>query len=251
VAHWLIDILDPPEAYSAYRFASDALGVIRDAARRGRTVLICGGTGLYLKRLAEGIGPQIAMNPAVAQAYENRRLSEGADSIFEELASVDPETAARLHPNDTNRIVRALQVFHDTGIPLSVHKKNTCAPEDVEFFTVILTLPRPELYGRINARVDTMVKSGLWDEFRLLRQKGYGRGDAGMQSVGYQELFDVEDGRCSLAQAAETIKMNSRRYAKRQITWFNHQTPGIAVDMAQADCAQQIERSFTRALQEQ
>jgi tRNA dimethylallyltransferase len=244
VPHWLIDIVDPDEAYSAFRFAADGLGVIREAASRGVTVMVCGGTGLYLKGLAEGFAAQIESRSDFTAACEKKIDLLGPESILEDLRCVDPQTAARLHPNDTRRIIRALQVFTDSGLPLSQHIRKTHAPHDIEFVVVILSLPRPELYQRINDRVDRMVAQGLWDEFAALRQRGYGPNDPGMKCVGYQELFAAEEGSGDFSTAVDLIKRNSRRYAKRQITWFTHQTRGRTIDMSDRGAVARIEEFF-------
>jgi tRNA dimethylallyltransferase len=248
IPHWLVDIVDPDQRYSAFRFAGEGMEVIREADDRDVTILVCGGTGLYLKRLMEGIGPQVETRPEFCEAYEKKISLQGPESIFEELRSVDPETANRVHPNNTRRIMRALQVFHDTGIPLSQHLRNTQAPHDVEFVVAILSLPRPLLYQRINDRVDLMVAQGLSKEFAALRQRGYGPNDPGMNCVGYRELFAVEEGIMDFKAAVDVIKMNSRRYAKRQITWFAHQTRGFMVDMSDQGAVSRIQDYFTQQM---
>jgi tRNA dimethylallyltransferase len=174
---------------------------------------------------------------------------EGPDSIFRELEQVDPETAARLHPHDTQRVIRALQVFHETGVAMSAHRERACTPSDLEFHIFVLSLERKTLYERINKRVDAMIAAGLWDEFRGLRQRGYGCSDPGMQCLGYKELFDVERGSRSLAEAAEIVKRNTRRFAKRQSTWFTHQTEGLRIDAAGSECYGTIQKA-TRELRE-
>lgn len=235
VRHWMIDIIDPSDYYSTYWFSQEALKVIRDGVERGITILICGGTGLYYKSLCDGLGPQVASNFTFRKEYSEKILKEGRESIFRELQKYDPETAARLHPNDIQRVVRALQVYYQTGYPLSEHQKRTRPPEDIEFLVIILSLPRPVLYKRINRRVDNMVSRGLFDEFCFLRKKGYNKSDPGMHCVGYKELFEVENTSISLLEAVEKIKRNSRNYAKRQTTWFTHKTEGIRVDVSNPD----------------
>ena len=127
---------------------------------------------------------------------------------------------AAIHVNNTNRIVRALAVYHQTGRKISELKRLAVPPDDLEFIVVALMPQRQTLYERINRRVDEMVRQGLWEEFRALRRRGYDAHTPGLQCVGYQELFAVERGACSLEEAVEKIRQNSRRYAKRQITWF-------------------------------
>ena len=128
-------------------------------------------------------------------------------------------------------MIRALQVYYQTGIPLSQHNEMKQPPRDISFLVFILTMDRSRLYQRINQRVDDMFKKGLWEEFQSLRGKGFFRNDPGLQCVGYKELFDVEENRTKLSEAILEIKRNSRRYAKRQFTWFTNKTKGFLVDI--------------------
>jgi len=220
VRHWLIDILDPQEQYSAAAFAQDALNVIRERAAQGIVTLVCGGTGLYFESLRRGIGPHVASDPVIRDALSLRAAEEGSASLHRELGEKDPEAAAMIHANNVHRIVRALAVFYQTGKKISELKRLAASPANIDFTIVALMPPRESLYERINARVEEMVRLGLWDEFRALRGRGFDERTPGLRGVGYQELFAVERGEVSLKEAAETIKRNSRRYAKRQITWF-------------------------------
>jgi tRNA dimethylallyltransferase len=232
VKHWLVDIADPSQWYSAYEFAHDAARIIETLASDGRRALICGGTGFYFRGLSEGLGMRLASDWSLREAYEKRVREEGARTILEELRDVDAETAQRLHPNDTRRIIRALEVYHTTGVPQSELKKHSCPPGDFEFCVTVVTLPRPVLYGRIEARVERMVAEGLWKEFRGLREAGYDERSPGLQCVGYRELFEVERGTMTLQEACVRMKQNTRRYAKRQMTWFRHQTNAVFEDLS-------------------
>ncbi len=231
VRHRLIDILDPSEEYSAYCFARDAAKIIRQQAAAGKKVLICGGTGLYFRALCEGLTEMEASAPDVREALMARAAEVGPEIMHQELAAVDPQSAQRIHSNDLQRIVRALAVFQQTGKPMSSLKgEKSCPPEDMRFIVATLNMPRTELYRRINLRVDEMVAGGLWEEFQRLRKASYDRQSPGMQSVGYRELFEVEEGSISVEVAVELIKRNSRRYAKRQMTWFTRQTGGASFE---------------------
>ncbi len=232
IHHRMIDIVDPSDCYSAYQYSQEALTHIRNEKHKSKPKLICGGTGLYFKSLQDGIGPQVASDITFRKLYQKRALKEGNESLYKELQKYDPESAARLHPNDLQRVIRALQVYYVTGSPLSVYQKKKYPPNDVEFMIIILLLPREILYTRINNRVDAMMKQGLWDEFWSLRKKGYKKSSPGMHCVGYKELFEVENGLWGLSEAVEKIKKNSRNYAKRQITWFTHKTTGVNIDMS-------------------
>jgi tRNA dimethylallyltransferase len=220
VPHHLIDIINPDVLYSVYAFVKDATEVIRELARKGRVGLVCGGTGLYYEGLRMGIGPQIESDPEVRDLLMSRAARDGSMTLYTELMKKDPESAEGIHSNDVQRIVRALAVFYQTGTKLSALKCLTTPPADMVFKTAVVLPPRELLYERINARVDRMVRQGLRDEFGLLREKGFHDGSPGLQCVGYKELFAVERGESSFKDAVEKIKQNTRRYAKRQITWF-------------------------------
>jgi len=226
--HWLIDIVDPSEYYSAFGFARDAGALIRTLHEQGRAALVCGGTGFYFRCLSEGLGPQGPADAALRERYYKKVEQQGSESIFEELEALDPQYAGRIHPSDTRRVVRALEIYHTTGNAVSDLKQHTRPPEDFEFRIVALTLPRAELYRRINDRVTGMARRGLWDEFQGLRDRGFNEESPGMLCVGYHELFDVEKGEASLPDALEKVKRNTRRYAKKQLTWLRHQLPASA-----------------------
>jgi tRNA dimethylallyltransferase len=218
--HRLIDIRDPSESYSASAFAADALAAIRACIRKGHLPLIVGGTGLYFESLRRGIGPLVDSDPVLRAKLMRRAAEEGSAVLHGELAVVDPEAALSIHDNDVQRIVRALTVFHQTGAQISMLRRAGCAPADLEFSVAVMMPPRALLYERINRRVDGMLRMGLWEEFIALRQRGYDESSPGLHCLGYKELFAVQRGECSLDAAADRIKMNTRRYAKRQITWF-------------------------------
>jgi tRNA dimethylallyltransferase len=221
VIHHLIDIRDPSEGYSASAFVGDALTAIRACAERGRVPLIVGGTGLYFERLRQGIGPQIDSDPELRSDLMRRAGEEGSGTLHRELSTVDPEAAAMIHANDVQRIVRALAVFRQTGTKFSQLRREGAPPGDCAFTVALMMPERERLYDRINRRVDRMVREGLVEEFRGLLRLGYRESSPGLRCLGYAELFAVERGTNTLAAAVERIKMNTRRYAKRQCTWFN------------------------------
>jgi tRNA dimethylallyltransferase len=231
VAHWMIDIVDPNQGYSCFQFAEDALAIIRERADAGKRLLICGGSGLYFNSLRKGLGPMVAPDTAFREKYYAKARLEGNQSIFDELTRVDPVTASISHPSNVQRNIRALEVYYHGEGALSALKESARPPQGVDFFVMTCSQPRDVLYRRINDRVDLMVKSGLIDEFYSLRAKGYDRRSPGMQCVGYKELFEVEDGTKSLLGAIDAIKMNSRHYAKRRITWIRHQVEGREISL--------------------
>jgi tRNA dimethylallyltransferase len=228
ICHWLIDCLEPSRQYSAYLFAQDAAAIIRDRARHKRTQLICGGAGLYFAALTQGLEPHGASKSAVREEYEALAREAGPEAVHALLRRIDPAAASRLHPNDLVRTIRALQIVRAGADPTASRRRG---PDDMLFETVILTMDRARLYRRINARVDAMAASGLWEEFLALREAGHEQDAPGMRTVGYRELFAVQRGAMRFDEAIERIKRNTRRYAKRQFTWFARQTPGATVDI--------------------
>jgi tRNA dimethylallyltransferase len=230
VRHWMIDIIEPDQKYSAFNYAQDAAAIIRERVAAGKRVIVCGGSGLYFQCLSQGIGPQVAEDKELREHYRAIAEKQGADRVYAELAAVDPAAASQSHASNLKRNIRALEVYHSTGIPFSELKKRTSPPDDIVFNIIVLFRPREELYSRINARVDDMMKKGLWEEFQSLRSQGYDKRSPGLFCVGYRELFDVEENKATLAQAVDKIKQNTRNYAKRQITWFRHQVKGREVE---------------------
>jgi len=235
VKHWMIDTADPDEGFSCYRFAAEAMEIIRRRAQSGRRVLVCGGSGLYFHSLSKGLGPAVAPQKEFRETYFEKARCEGNQSIFDELARIDPCAAAATHPSNLQRNIRALEVYYHSGKTLSELKGRSRPPEGVDFFVLECALPREVLYRRINERVDVMVKSGLLEEFHALRKRGYDHRCPGMQCVGYKELFAVEKSPNALPDAIDAVKMNTRHYAKRQITWLRHQVKCREIPMDKLD----------------
>jgi tRNA dimethylallyltransferase len=235
VKHWMIDIVDPSQQYSAFAFGSEASRIIRRCAAGGKNVMVCGGSGLYFHALARGIGPQVAADPEIRRRYTDLASVEGREAVWLRLKAVDPATALSSHASNLARNIRALEVFETMGAPLSELKTHALPPQDLEFSIVVPTLPRPVLYDRINRRVEDMVRQGLWDEFQALRARGFDRQSPGLLCPGYRELFDVEEKVVDLPEATGRIQQNTRHYAKRQLTWLRHQVTGTEVDLIDED----------------
>lgn len=245
VKHWLIDCLDPSELYSVYHFANDAASIIQKLHSEGKTGLLCGGTGLYLRGLMEGIGIQEESDPALKEMLIKRAQHEGSITLHNELFEKDPVSAQKIHPNDLQRIIRALLVFYQTGVPFSSLRQVIKKTNNFEYVIVKFTMERDLLYNRINSRVDEMVKAGLYDEFEELCRRGYHEKSPGLQCVGYRELFPVTRNDSSIKDAIELIKQNTRRFAKRQVTWFSHQTPGMEIVISD-DGGDQVIKKVTK-----
>jgi tRNA dimethylallyltransferase len=189
-----------------------------------------GGTGLYFQSLCNGFGPQVESDPEIRDQLMKKGEALGSELLHKELISLDPESAARIHSNDLQRIVRALAVFYQTGTSLYQLRNIKNKPEDIDFVVFKMDDQRETLYEKIDKRVLKMVKDGLYEEFLSLVSSGYSEISPGMQCVGYKELFPFFRNEYSLQNAVELIQRNSRRYAKRQITWFNHQVEGIPIN---------------------
>ena len=220
VPHHFIDIRDPDEVYTAGTFGNEARLCVAEILRRGRAPVVVGGSGLYLRSLVDGLFEGPGADPEIRDRLERRMEEVGAAGLLEELRAVDPDTAAAIDPTKPRRIVRALEVWHATGMPLSMLQRER-KPE-IPFVPVFagLAWDRAELNRRIDERCDTMVAAGLLDEVRGLREQGYSPGMNALNTVGYVEAFAHLEGKITAGEMLERIKTNTRRYAKRQGTWF-------------------------------
>lgn len=223
IPHHLIDIRDPDEPFSVTDFQHLCREAARDVSARGRLPFIVGGTGLYIEaacydfQFTDAPGDETFRSRMKALAKE-----KGPEALHELLREKDPATAERLHPNDVRRVIRALEIQESTGIPLSEHLKGQTRQPVYDLCIIGLTMDRARLYERINARVDAMIEQGLVDEVRRLLERGYHRDLVSMQGLGYKEIAAYLLGECGLEEAVETLKRNTRRFAKRQLSWFRH-----------------------------
>ena len=248
INHYLIDIVDPDDNYSLGRFVKDAQEAIRKINSHNNIPLLVGGTGLYLKGLLQGL---FAEDYLAAEAGDNegksctesvrddlrkRLLETGNETLYRELAEVDPDSAERIHPNDTQRLLRGLEIFYTTGIPWSRHltgqRKNTTQYQTLK---IGLTRPRQELYERIDKRVCLMAEQGLLDEVKMLLAMGYAKELKAMQSIGYRHMINFLDNKWTWEQTLELLARDTRHYAKRQFTWFNNDKEISWYDVRQQD----------------
>jgi tRNA dimethylallyltransferase len=232
VPHHLIDILDPAQAYSAALFARDARASIQAIRARGRLPLLVGGTLLYFKALLDGLSELPAANAAVRAQLEQAARQAGWAALHERLRQVDAETAARLHPNDAQRIARALEIFELSGVPASAHyrRQRTRAP-GAALCIAVYPAQRADLHARIERRLHRMIEHGLVDEVARLRARGDLHADLpSMRAVGYRQLWRCLDGACTLEQALQQAIAATRQYAKRQLTWLNGESRWQRVD---------------------
>ena len=227
IPHHMIDVADPWEDYSVARYVEEASACVDGILARGRLPILVGGTGLYLDALLAGRSfAARAENPALRKRLEQQAAAEGGASLLSVLSKADPETAARLHPNDVKRIIRALEVYSVTGVPISVHNERSrrLPPRYLACKIALSFAERADLYARIDQRVDEMAASGLAEEVRALLSRGLSPQSTAMQAIGYKELCAAIAADAPLEQAMEEIKLHSRQYAKRQLTWLRRKT---------------------------
>ncbi len=227
VPHHLIDILDPDEEYSAALFRSHADGIIRRLHLEGTAPFVAGGTGLYLKVLSRGLFHGPGENPGLRSSLRRRAEAEGGDGLHRELEVVDPTAAARIHPHDIFRVIRALEVCAQSQKPISQFQGEHGFRENpYSVLKIGLLHEREELYARIDSRVENMVEMGWVEEVRSLLSRGYSPNLRCMRSLGYRHIVSYLRGEIDLPRAVLWTKRDTRRYAKRQITWF-HGDPEI------------------------
>jgi tRNA dimethylallyltransferase len=241
VQHHLVDVVEPDERYAAARFAREAAEAIAASRARGRWPVLVGGTGLYYRALVRGLLPAPPADKHLRAALRAEAGAAGPEALHRRLAALDPDTAARLHPRDTLRVSRALEVVLQTGRPVvrSGPGAWTEAPVDRGYRVVAvgLTAPRPALYRALDARVDRMLADGLLDEVRALLDARFDPALPSMQGIGYRHLAPAIRDRDRLAPGVAAMKRDTRRYAKRQLTWFARE-PGLAwVETDPADVA--------------
>lgn len=218
----LVDFIEPGERYTAFDFVEDSTKIMGTVLEKNIVPLICGGTGLYIRSLVEGIVEIPDDDFSYRTRLEEEVINKGPKYLYEKLQEVDPVEAEKVHPNNIKKIIRALEIYHLTGKPKSEFlAQDLITTRKYKYKIFCLNPPREKLYDRINARVEVMVKSGLIDEVERLIKNDLKDAVRKVNVIGYNELFRYFDEEISLETAINLIKQNSRRYAKRQITWFN------------------------------
>lgn len=245
VPHHMIAVADPAEQWSAAEYASRAIPIVDDILARGKLPVIVGGTGLWMDALVRGHGFAAgAAGGEIRRELEAQFREEGIAPLLAELRQVDPESAARLHPADTKRILRALEVYRETGTTISAHNEATrqLPPRYDAVWIGLQFADRGDMKALIDHRVDKMVQEGLLEEVRALLAMGLPRNATAMQAIGYKEFLGVLDGTVTEDEAIALVKLRSRQYAKRQLTWLRR-NPAIHWIFWEKD------RDFARALQ--
>lgn len=225
VPHHLIDVLSPDEGCSIAKFQSMVKDALEDIYSRGKIPILAGGTGFYIQAIVNDIAfEETPPDLSYRHSLETIAAEEGGDTLYEELKAVDPASAIAIHSNNTKRIIRALEYHHFTGERISDHnevEKEKTSPYNLAFY--VLTMERGRLYERINHRVDLMLEEGLVDEVQGLLNQGYTLDLVSMQGLGYKEIVGAINKESSLEAAVELLKRDTRRFAKRQLTWFRRE----------------------------
>lgn len=232
VPHYLVDEIDPGEEFNVVEFKNRARAAVEEIYSHGHIPIIVGGTGFYIQALLYDVD---FSDHDEGEEYREqlRKLAEekGPEYLHEMLEKVDPAYAASVHANNVKRVIRALEYHHETGGKLSEHnetQRERTSPYDFVYF--VLTMDREKLYDRIEKRIEMMLDDGLVDEVRALKEEGYTRDMVSMQGLGYKEILDYLDGRMTLSEAVTLLKRDTRRFAKRQLTWFRREKDVTWVD---------------------
>jgi tRNA dimethylallyltransferase len=246
VPHRLIDLANPDERFNVGLFRRAAVAEIERLYRGGRLPLVVGGTGLWVRALVRGLWDGPTADWHYREQLERDVREHGSAALHERLAAVDPESAARLHPNDMVKIIRALEVYHLRGRPLSDgHRRHGFSERPFAALLIGLMRERQALYRRIEERVEVELAKGLVDETRRLLAHGYGRDLGSMKGLGYRQMAGYLGGESSYADAVEVLKRDTRRFAKRQLTWFRKE-PGIT--WLHLDEDETVERTVSRIM---
>ncbi len=222
IPHHMLSVAEASEDFSVSRYCEMATPIVDDIVARGKTAIIAGGTGLYMDALIRG--NDFAPYPSTGRRAELEALAdkEGIEAVIQELWKVDPETADRLHPSDRKRIIRAMEVYLETGETITEHNRKTqlLPPRYCPVWFALNDADRADLYSRIDRRVEIMLQDGLLNEIRSLLDSGISEKATAMQAIGYKEFVDALNGRCLMEEAVALVQQASRKYAKRQLTWF-------------------------------
>ena len=252
IPHHMLDVAQAWEDFSVSRYCNQAAPIVDDIIAQGKTAIIAGGTGLYMDSLIRGNDFAPFPSTGVREALEARAEAEGIQPLLEELAQVDPESAGRLHPSDRKRIIRALEVYRETGITITEHNRRTreVPPKYRPVWLGLDFSDRAALYRRIDRRVERMLEAGLLDEIRSLLESGIPETCTAMQAIGYKEFLPVLRGERGLCDAAAEVCQSSRRYAKRQLTWFRRNPDMHWIAREEDGAPDEIIRQARQILQE-
>ncbi|MDL1963855.1 MAG: tRNA (adenosine(37)-N6)-dimethylallyltransferase MiaA [Deltaproteobacteria bacterium] len=248
VSHHLIDIVDPDEPFDAAMFAKMAGELIMKLHADDIIPFVVGGTGLYIKALVHGLSHAGSADTDIRKRLKEAELLHGSGFLYERLCKCDQVAAGRIHPNDTYRIIRALEVYETTGMAISQYSKDHgFEKRRFNVLKIGLHMEREALYDRINRRVDAMIEEGLVDEVKMLLGRGYSEDLKSMQSIGYRHMVDFIKGRITWEETVRTLKRDTRRYAKRQMTWFKADSEVVWAEPEQSGYIKQLITKFLQA----
>ncbi len=253
IPHHLLDFCDPTETFSVVDYTNRAREAIRDIVSRGKTAFLVGGTGLYARSLLREVPfTENSRDDAVRAALQEEFEKEGIDGIYARLKEVDPESAEQIHPNNTKRVIRAMEYYLIAGEPFSAQAKaSKLVASNYDYKMLCLDFrDREVLYDRINRRVDIMLECGLLQEARHYYEKYGTSGKTSVQAIGYKELFPYFDGYCTLDEAVENIKRETRRFAKRQLTWFRREENTVWLYVDDYSCTEDLIAAAKQIAQE-
>lgn len=242
VRHHLIDIIDPSQSYNAGAFTKDARIIIENLNQKGIVPIVCGGTGLYIRALLQGLFELPEQDPALREYLQNRLKTEGLNSLFAELQQLDPDFAMKISSNDPQRILRGLEVALGTGIPLSEHWRRQNRATRLTAFRILIDPLRAWLYKRIDKRMRLMIENGLLDEITELLKMGYDFHSPGLNSLGYKEFIPAFENRASLQDCTDLAAQHHRNYAKRQVTWYRKCSFDLTLDSSAITISEMIRR---------
>ncbi|HEX37441.1 MAG TPA: tRNA (adenosine(37)-N6)-dimethylallyltransferase MiaA [Candidatus Cloacimonetes bacterium] len=229
IPHHLIDIISPDEKFTAGLFIKSADAKIKEINNKKKVPFIVGGTGFYISSLLQGLCKIPEIPKKIRSDLKKEIVESGLYTLYKELQKIDKIAANKIESNDGNRIIRALEVYRYTGKPISYYWQRDSYKKRYNAYTILLTEERGKLYQRINSRVNEMLESGLYDEFKALLLMGYSKNSPGLNSLGYKEFFDFQDGLHTWIETIDLIKQHMRNYAKRQLTWFRKQEINLTI----------------------
>lgn len=245
--HHLIDFLEPDQVYSAARFAADARAVMDQLDEQGKSYIIVGGSGLYLKALVDGLSQIPGADENIRRELDLFTMNNGKEALYGMLQELDPESAEKLKPNDSVRITRAIEVYKLSGIKMSQWQKKERIKDKRKYRLTVLNRERDLLYRLIEVRVDQMIEQGLFEETAQVLKMGYSPEINSLNTVGYKEAIAFINGKLDRNAAVNLIKQNTRRYAKRQMTWFRGMTQAEWFDLHEGETAEALLKRFDRA----
>ena len=241
IRHHLIDIRNPGEDFDAAQFRDEASKTVEDIVSRGYLPIVAGGTGLYLKALTQGLFEVPKVDKELRERLRKEVEDSGTPALYKKLAEVDPVAAEKIGPHNVHRIIRALEVFYLTGIPISRLQEGHAFSERLyDYLKIGLSVERETLYRKIDDRVDNMIKEGLVEEVSRIIEMGYRPESKAMLALGYSQICNCLEGKYSLEEAVSLIKRGTRHYAKRQMTWFRRDDEITWFNTKEEDCLERI-----------